>query len=123
MPGVVWGALYMLVCLRLCVSVVNSAIETRNEPDNEYLSISERPAWELLEKLRAITPDFAYYAFRDACGFPPCPRGAAARTWILENPDKIEPVVEAELTGRQKIILDVGVGSTDLHVLEGVYDV
>src|SRR5262249_38678234 len=106
--------LYSLVCIRLCVRVVNSAIEAKNEPDNEYLCISERPAWDLLEKLTAINPDFAHYGLRDACGLRPCPRGDAARTWIQENPGKIGPVVEADLRGRQKIILDLSVGSTDL---------
>src|SRR5262249_35911937 len=115
--------LYSLVCMRLCVSVVNSAIEAKNEPDNEYLRISERPAWELLEKLTAINPDFAHYSLRDACGMPPCPRGAAAREWIRGNPDKIGPVIEANLKGSEKIILDLSVGSPDLPDIAELGDV
>jgi 4-aminobutyrate aminotransferase-like enzyme/Ser/Thr protein kinase RdoA (MazF antagonist) len=107
-------ALYSLACIRLCVSVVNSAIEAKNEPANEYLKVSERSAWQLLENLSAISPDFAHYALRDACGMAACPQGARVVNWISENPDKIGAVIEADLRGQEKIILDLSVGSPDL---------
>ena len=42
-------------------------------PENEYLTVSERPAWELLDRLGAVHPRFAHYSFRGACGLEPCP--------------------------------------------------
>ena len=116
-------ALYSLACMRLCVSVVNSTIQGKNEPDNEYLKISEAPAWALLEKLSAVSPDFAHYAFRDACGMRACPKSAAVVAWVKENPEKIGPVVEAGLKGREKIMLDLSVGSLDLPDLAETEDV
>src|SRR5262249_45281098 len=38
------------IFLRLCLSVCLSAKQQGQEPDNPYLSVSERPAWELLER-------------------------------------------------------------------------
>jgi 4-aminobutyrate aminotransferase-like enzyme/Ser/Thr protein kinase RdoA (MazF antagonist) len=115
--------LYSIICIRLCVSVVNSAIEARNEPDNEYLRISERPAWQLLEKLSAVSPDFAHYAFRDACGMAPCPQAATVVDWLKKNHQQIGPVVQADLKGSERIILDLSVGSPDLPDIEELEDI
>ena len=40
-----------LVALRLCTSVALSAHQSRLAPDDAYLTISERPAWDLLATL------------------------------------------------------------------------
>jgi len=40
-----------LVALRLCTSVALSAHQSRLAPDDAYLTISERPAWDLLAML------------------------------------------------------------------------
>ena len=42
-----------LVALRLCTSVALSAHQSRLAPDDAYLTISERPAWDLLAALDA----------------------------------------------------------------------
>ncbi len=65
--------LYTLVAARLLISVTKSAINKRNEPDNKYLVISEKPAWEVLEKWIAINESYAFYNFRFACGLEPHP--------------------------------------------------
>ncbi len=62
------AVLFDLICMRLCMSVCHSANQSRHEPDNEYLRISEKSAWDLLYKLADIHPRLAYYTFRDACG-------------------------------------------------------
>ena len=61
--------LYYLMATRLCVSVCNSAFSKKQNPDNEYITISEKPAWELLEKWITINPNHAANKFREACGF------------------------------------------------------
>jgi len=45
-----------LVGLRLATSVALSAHQSRLDPDDSYLTISERPAWALLELLLGIEP-------------------------------------------------------------------
>ena len=45
------AAVVDLVALRLCTSVALSAHQARLAPDDPYLTISERPAWDLLATL------------------------------------------------------------------------
>ena len=45
---------YHFICLRLCMSVAISDEQYRRDPDNEYLKISEKPAWELLHRLANV---------------------------------------------------------------------
>ncbi|HSL71201.1 MAG TPA: phosphotransferase, partial [Longimicrobiales bacterium] len=49
-------AVYPLICTRLVMSVALAAVQRANQPENEYLSISEAPAWALLERLAAVPP-------------------------------------------------------------------
>ncbi len=51
--------LFDLIVARLCASVLMSAEGRHRSPDNEYLLISEQPAWRLLEKLSMIDRDEA----------------------------------------------------------------
>src|SRR5438067_1435386 len=82
-------ALYPLICARLCISVVNSAYQQKVEPQNDYLTISERPAWALLEQLVNVHPRLAHYTFRHACQLPPCPSSNALVDWLGNNKDKM----------------------------------
>ncbi len=60
--------LFSLIALRLCVSVCNSAEAIAAAPDNEYLVVSARPAWQLLERLRRLNPYAVQCRLRRACG-------------------------------------------------------
>jgi 4-aminobutyrate aminotransferase-like enzyme/Ser/Thr protein kinase RdoA (MazF antagonist) len=48
--------LFPLIAIRLCISVMTSALRKIDEPQNKYLTISEQPAWRLLRKIRGIKP-------------------------------------------------------------------
>ncbi len=61
--------LYWLIAARLCTSVCNSAYERIRRPENTYIQISEKPAWDLLKKWVEINPVHARNEFRKACGF------------------------------------------------------
>ncbi len=50
------SVLFDLICLRLSNSVCMSAKERSLAPDNEYLAVSEQPAWQALNKLKNIEP-------------------------------------------------------------------
>ena len=62
--------LYTLAVTRLCCSVCYAAQQTRAAPDNEYLNISNAPAWALLETLSTIPVEWPRQMFRYACGLP-----------------------------------------------------
>ncbi len=59
--------LYVLVAMRLIISVTKSAINKIDEPDNHYLLISEKPALELLRKWYDVDEELARYNFRNEC--------------------------------------------------------
>ena len=77
--------LYNAIAMRLVISVTKSAINKIEEPNNEYLLISEKPAWEVLYKWREIHPDFAEYSFRAACGFSAHPNEEKFKDWSSKN--------------------------------------
>ncbi len=62
-----------LIIARLCISVTMSAWRRREEPENRYISISEKPAWTLLETLLQTNPEKINRVFRRACGLGPKP--------------------------------------------------
>ena len=62
--------LYSLVALRLCTTVCNSALAIEQQPDNEYLLVSVKPAWQLLEQLSALNPYAVLCQLRQACQLP-----------------------------------------------------
>jgi 4-aminobutyrate aminotransferase-like enzyme/Ser/Thr protein kinase RdoA (MazF antagonist) len=60
--------LFPLIRLRLGQSVAMSAYQQTREPDNDYLTISQRPAWAALTKLAAIAPALFEATLLDVCG-------------------------------------------------------
>ena len=77
--------LYNAIAMRLVISVTKSAISKIEEPDNKYLLISEKPAWEVLKKWYAINEDFAHYSFREACGYGAHPKDDEFKNWANQN--------------------------------------
>ncbi|NRA70407.1 MAG: aminotransferase class III-fold pyridoxal phosphate-dependent enzyme [Gammaproteobacteria bacterium] len=64
------SVIYSLVTLRLCTTVCNSALAIAQQPDNQYLSVSVQPAWQLLE-LFAETNTYAVQCqISEACQQP-----------------------------------------------------
>ncbi len=71
--------LFATMRARLAVSVTFSNRESRHQPDNAYLTVNERPAWETMERLAGVDPELARERFADACGG----EGAARRKRTL----------------------------------------
>lgn len=115
-------ALFPLLCARLLISVTCSAMNSADAPDNEYLQISDRPAWELLEKLRRIPHRLAWYAFRFACGWMPCPVQPLFEQWVKHHVTGLDSLVPHHLGAPDVCWLDLGVGSLDLGNHENVLD-
>ena len=104
-------AVFPLICSRLAVSVVNSAFQRHADPDNEYLTVSERPAWELLERLGSVHPRFARYTFRGACGLEPCPAAPAVAGWLKDAACVIGPLLEPDQRTAPRVVFDLAVDS------------
>lgn len=82
--------LYTLVAMRLVISVTKSAINRQLEPDNTYLLISEKPAWEVLKKWKEISKDFAHFSFRAACGFTAHSKEKEFKNWASKQDISIQ---------------------------------
>ncbi len=99
-----------LITTRLLISVVCAELNRRDEPANEYLQISDEPAWDLLGKWRKTDLSFAEASFRHACGLIPSPKEELFRKWIKGNHSKsISP-----LAFEKPAWLDLSVGSIEL---------
>jgi len=81
--------LYTLVAMRLVISVTKSALNRKSEPDNRYLLISEKPAWDLLKKWKLIKEEHAFASFRHACKYTPHPNESAFKEWAKINDCKL----------------------------------
>ncbi|WP_116105267.1 aminotransferase class III-fold pyridoxal phosphate-dependent enzyme [Lewinella sp. IMCC34191] len=103
------AALYDLIAARLLLTVTIAAENHHLEPNNEYLSVSEQPAWTLLKCWRDTAPALVTATFRVACGLPAHPLREAFFAWSVKA--RFAPV----LRPRSPIIpLDLSVGSTQL---------
>ena len=103
--------LYTCIGMRLVISVTKSAINKVAEPHNDYLLISEAPAWELLYKWRAISPEFTLYNFRTTCGFDGHPNQFKFENWTQNQTLQFSglfPTIKKDLAHK----LDLSVSST-----------
>lgn len=105
--------LFNLITMRLCVSVVNSALRKQAQPHEDYLTISEQPAWQALHLLSKIQPSFALYVFRDACGLPPCPQTKAITDWLSDYAASIAPMFDVNLQTAKKTIYNLSPSGVD----------
>ncbi len=103
--------LFSCIAMRLVISVTKSAMAKANEPENEYLRISEQPAWEVLKKWYTIHPDFALFSFRNACGFSAHPKEKNFYNWAKKQHYSLVDLFPS--IAREEIqLLDLSMSST-----------
>jgi 4-aminobutyrate aminotransferase-like enzyme/Ser/Thr protein kinase RdoA (MazF antagonist) len=116
------SVLYALIGMRLAVSVTNSAHRKSLVPDDPYVTISEAPAWEALDKLGAVHPRFANYTFRDACGLLAVPQSEKVQQWLASNASRAASILDTDLRTSPSVVFDLSVGSTFLGADPGAAD-
>ncbi len=112
LPEVEIEALFPLLCLRLCMSVVLSAEQRRQHPENVYLSVSEAPAWACLERLAGVHPRFAACVLRQACGLPPSAHAVRVSQWLKNEGDDAFPVLGVPPAAPELLTLELGIADT-----------
>ncbi len=112
--------LFILVGMRLVTSVTKAAINKLKEPENSYLQVSEKPAWDLLEKWRDINEKFAYYNFRKACGLNPHPAEDEFIKWAERETFSIDNLIPG-ISSESVRSIDMSVASSWLG-LESEYN-
>lgn len=106
--------LYAMAGTRLAVSVINSAHRKTVKPGDAYVTVSEEPAWEALERWAKIFPRFAHYTFREACGLTPAPQGETVKKFLRARAAEAAPLLDVDVRKERCAVLDLGVGSTFL---------
>ncbi len=109
------SALFGLVTLRLCMSICIAAEQQKNQPDNDYLGLSQTPIRNTLPRLVKIHPRLAEAVFRQACGLTPFRSSAETISWLRTNADSFSSVLPFDLRSEQLVILDLSIGSPLLH--------
>jgi 4-aminobutyrate aminotransferase-like enzyme/Ser/Thr protein kinase RdoA (MazF antagonist) len=104
------GLLHTLIAARLAVSVTNSALMKAKRPADAYVTISEAPAWEALERWLAVHPRLAHYRFRDVCGLPPVPHAARVAEWLARQAGTAQ-LLALDVRTAPSLVLDLSVGS------------
>ena len=89
--------LWPLIRMRLAVSVVNSTIEAAGRPDDPYVTISQAPAWRLLER-GDLDPARILARLRLACGLPVVPEAPAILGWLDAMRGTFAPVITDDIT-------------------------
>ncbi|HKV26186.1 MAG TPA: aminotransferase class III-fold pyridoxal phosphate-dependent enzyme [Candidatus Acidoferrum sp.] len=105
------GVLYVLIGMRLAVSVVNSAQRKTLVPDDPYVTISEAPAWEALERWARVHPRFAHYRFRDACGLRAVPQSKEMERRLTDAAPSAASLFDVDLRTRPCVVFDLSVRS------------
>ncbi|HVQ31529.1 MAG TPA: aminotransferase class III-fold pyridoxal phosphate-dependent enzyme, partial [Vicinamibacteria bacterium] len=105
------AVLFPLIAARLAVSVTMSALRKRHRPDDPYITVSEAPAWDALERLAGIPARLAHFTFRAACARPPLPTGEAVTRWLGVHGPQMASILDLDLRHGPSVVLDLGVGS------------
>ncbi|MBC8257590.1 MAG: aminotransferase class III-fold pyridoxal phosphate-dependent enzyme [SAR324 cluster bacterium] len=112
--------LFPMIMMRLCLSLTLGAFQQQNDPENEYLGISQKPARVLLERLQVINPRFAHYLFRDACNLEACPASFEFLNWYKKADALIHNLLGETLNPEKTAVLDLSVSSFLSAKTEGV---
>lgn len=92
-----------LMRMRLVCSVCISSRQSKLHPENEYLLISQRPAFALLERLGQIDPAFLVALCRKAAGFEAVPGAQAIAAEIASRP--LRPILAHDPSRAARIAL------------------
>lgn len=105
-----FAALFGLVKLRLCVSVCMAAHQQQQRPQDEYLTISQKPICNTLPRLAAIHPRFAEMAFRISVASE-SKRASSLSNWLRANSQNFASVLDIDLKTAPLLVFDLSVGS------------
>src|SRR2546429_9484969 len=83
-------------------------------PIYPYVTVSEAPAWEALERLAKIHPRFAHHTFRAVCGISPVPQGEKIKSWLEARAGSAASILDLDLRTARCLVFDLSAGSTFL---------
>ena len=96
--------IWPLLKMRLVVSVVNSTLMSKENPDDPYITVSQASAWKFLER-RSENSKFITARLRSTCGLP-----------VVDGADRVLSYLE-EARGSFAQIFDVDLNSVPMGSL------
>ena len=108
--------LFDLIQGRIATSICMAARQIVNDPDNEYLLVSQKPFRALLEHLATENRELAIYRFRDACGLPANSNAPKIIRWLEQNRHQFARVCDFDLSDPSKLLtIDLSVDGSDMQ--------
>ncbi len=98
--------LYDLMRMRLVASVCISSRRANEHPENEYLLVSQAPAFALLERLDQIDPEFMVALCRTAAGFTATKPAMGLRKFLANSPISALFLPELDRSARIALLTD-----------------
>ena len=94
--------IWPLLQMRLAVSVVNSTMMSVENPDDPYVVISQKPAWEFLESIESIdsktvNPELINARLRAACDLPITDIAPRILAWLDQNRGSFAAIMGEDL--------------------------
>jgi len=97
--------LFDLARMRLVSSVCMSSHQAKKYQDNEYLKISQRPAFELLKRLQSIDVGFMNALMRDAAGFEAIEGGSDVTAFLAKNRQNLRPMFLPDFKYQRRFVI------------------
>ncbi len=89
--------IWPLLQMRLAVSLVNSTQVVLEKPDDPYVTVTQEPAWRLLETHQA-DPAVIAARLRAACGLPVTDAAPRVMAWLAAERGRFAPLVGRDLS-------------------------
>ncbi len=100
--------LFDLILTRYAVSMAMAARQSREQPENPYLRISQDDVWTVLNAMLALNRPLAVARLRRAAGHEPMAERRAIENWLLRNAHKSGPVLPVPLDRGSLALLPLG---------------
>lgn len=107
--------LFDLVAARLAASVCISSHRAKDFPDNDYLLISQAPAFRLLERLDQTNPQFLAAFARHAAGLDPVPQHDAIMGWLSSPACRPASLFSIDLNRSGRCLLSLTEGAPGME--------
>ena len=104
-------AVFGLAMLRLCTSACVAEYQQREQPSNDYLSVSQVALRRTLPRLARIPFGIAAATARSACDLEPLAASARIQRWLAERTASFAPVLSVDVRSEPPLILDLGIAS------------
>lgn len=105
------AVLWELMLARLRMSVDMAAKQFAEQPENDYLLVSQAGVRDVLERITGEDPVLAHFRFRDACGYEASPNARAIRQKLALA--DAHPVMDGDLASAPLLDLSAAMPPVD----------